>query len=59
MYKVVYALAPNVKALDSEFESEYEALEALFDYLNMEYMFDQSGDYDIENESSYYAVVEF
>lgn len=58
MFKVVYAMAPNVKVIDSEFESEYEACEALFDYLQMEYQFDQSGEYDIELESTYYAVVE-
>ena len=58
MFKVVYALDSNVKALDSEFESEYEAAEALFDMLQMEYQFDQSGEYDIELESTYYAVVE-
>ena len=58
MFKVVYTMAPNVKVIDSEFESEYEACEALFDYLQMEYQFDQSGEYDIELESTYYAVVE-
>lgn len=58
MFKVVYALCPTVDALDSQFESEYEACEALFDMLQMEYQFDHSGEYDIELESTYYAVIE-
>ena len=58
MYKVVFAMAPNVSLLDELFESEYEAAEALFDYLNMEYQFDNTGTYDIEHESTYYAIVE-
>lgn len=58
MFKVVYALDSNVKALDSEFESEYEAAEALYDMLQMEYQFDTTGEYDMELESTYYAVVE-
>ena len=58
MYKVVFAMAPNVSLLDELFESEYEAAEALWDYLQMEYQFDTSGDYDIEHESTYYAIIE-
>ena len=58
MYKVVFAMAPNVSLLDEPFESEYQAAEALYDYLQMEYQFDATGDYDIEHESTYYSIVE-
>ena len=58
MYKVVFAMAPNVRLLEDSFESEQEAAEALWDYLQMEYQFDTSGEYDTEHESTYYAIVE-
>lgn len=58
MYKVVFALDSNVSLFDELFETEYQAAEALFDYLEMEYQFDNSGEYDVEHESTYYAIVE-
>ena len=30
MYKVVYALASDVRFLDEDYETEYEALESLY-----------------------------
>ena len=63
MYKVVHAMAPNVSVLDEEFETEQEALEAMYeytcdevseevDYLQFPY------DDEVQLRMTYYAVVE-
>ena len=36
MYKVVFALASNVRYLDPDFDSEQKALEALYDRVSNE-----------------------
>lgn len=64
MYKVVYALASDVRFLDEDYETEYEALESLYDEILNEVYSDLGPgatstevDNEVECRLGYYGVV--
>ena len=56
-YTVNYAMAPNVRAIDETFDSLDDALEAAYFMVENGVQFDQTGDYEPEEELSYLCVI--